>query len=180
MRKVRHQTPSPEEFKLLQRKFAENPGGESCALLGYACLSQGQVQEAIAIGAKGLAENPGNSEARLMVATGFYKLHEWKKSQVELTKIIKTDKTSVDAFTMLGEVLLRQGDRQRALPVLKHALGLDKHDPKIKVLLECAKTGSKLPPVNPLPPVIEPSKKLGRVGLKKRRAETGDLSLIHI
>ena len=110
-----------------------------------------------------------------MVATGFYKLHEWKKSQVELTKIIKTDKTSVDAFTMLGEVLLRQGDRQRALPVLKHALGLDKYDPKIKVLLECAKDGRNLPPLDPLPPVLEPSKKLGRVGLKKRRAETGDI-----
>ena len=108
--------PSAAELKALTEAYRRDPGSPAFVSLGEALLALGRPRDAIDIGARGLRSNPQNLHGRMMVATAFVLLHQWKEAQAELLKVVKTDRNNGRAFCLLGEVLLRRGDFERAVP----------------------------------------------------------------
>ena len=147
--------PTAEELAELNEAFRRDPARAS-AYLGEALLALGRPREAVEVGARGLKVDPSNLPARLMVARAFSQLHQWKEAQAELLKIVKADKNHAPGFRLLGEVLLRRADHERALPVLQHAQNLDPADPSILTLLRRARNGQPLDPPPPIPTPMTP------------------------
>jgi tetratricopeptide (TPR) repeat protein len=77
--------------------------------------------------------------------------HQWKEAQVELLKVVKVDRNNKAGFCLLGEVLLRRGDYERALPVLQHAQNLEPSNPAVLSMLRKARAGQPLDPPPPIP-----------------------------
>ena len=147
--------PTAEELAELNEAFRRDPA-RAAAYLGEALLALGRPREAVEVGARGLKVDPSNLPARLMVARAFAQLHQWKEAQAELLKIVKADKNHAPGFRLLGEVLLRRSDHERALPVLQHAQNLDPADPSILTLLRRARSGQPLDPPPPIPTPMAP------------------------
>jgi tetratricopeptide (TPR) repeat protein len=147
--------PSAEELAELNDAFRRDPA-RSAFYLGEALLALGRPREAIEVGARGLKVDASNLATRLMVARAFAQLHQWKEAQAELLKIVKSDKNHPAGFRLLGEVLLRRADYERALPVLQHAQNLDPADPSILSLLRRARAGQPLDPPPPIPQPMQP------------------------
>ncbi|HEU5056368.1 MAG TPA: tetratricopeptide repeat protein [Kofleriaceae bacterium] len=147
--------PTAEELAELNEAFRRDPA-RAAAYLGEALLALGRPREAVEVGARGLKVDPSNLPARLMVARAFAQLHQWKEAQAELLKIVKADKNHAPGFRLLGEVLLRRADHERALPVLQHAQNLDPADPSILTLLRRARSGQPLDPPPPIPTPMSP------------------------
>lgn len=147
--------PSAEELAELNEAFRRDPA-RAAVYLGEALLALGRPREAVEVGAHGLKADPANLTARLMVARAFAQLHQWKEAQAELLKIVKADRNHAPGFRLLGEVLLRRADHERALPVLQHAQNLDPADPSILTLLRRARSGQPLDPPSPIPTPMNP------------------------
>jgi tetratricopeptide (TPR) repeat protein len=147
--------PTAEELDELSEAFRRDPG-RAFVGLGDALLALGRPRDAVEIGARGLQVDPGNLAGRLMVARAFAALHQWKEAQAELLKVVKTDRNHGSAFRVLGEVLMRRGDYERALPVLQHAQNLSPADPSILSLLRRARAGQVLDPPPPIPTPLHP------------------------
>jgi tetratricopeptide (TPR) repeat protein len=142
--------PTAEELDELSEAFRRDPG-RAFVGLGDAMIALGRPRDAVEIGARGLRENPANLDGRLMVARAFAALHQWKEAQAELLKVVKSDRNHGPAFRMLGEVLMRRADYERALPVLQHAQNLNPADASILGLLRRARAGQTLDPPPPIP-----------------------------
>jgi tetratricopeptide (TPR) repeat protein len=148
--------PSAGELDQLIESFRRDPGRGFVAL-GNAYLALGRPRDAIEIGALGLKSEPGNLDGRVMVAYAFAQLHQWKEAQAELLKVVKTDRSNAFGFRLLGEVLMRRADYERALPVLQHAQNLAPADPVVLALLKRARTGQPLDPPPPPPVAVAPA-----------------------
>src|SRR5688572_22449137 len=111
--------PTAEELDDLSEAYRRDPGRFFVGL-GGELLALGRLRDAVEIGARGLQDDPGNLDGRLMVARAFASLHQWKEAKAELLKVVKADRNHGAAFRMLGEVLMRRADFERALPVLQH------------------------------------------------------------
>jgi tetratricopeptide (TPR) repeat protein len=148
--------PNAAELESLTEAFRRDPGSPAFVSLGEALIALGRPRDAVEIGARGLRVNPQNLYGRLMVARAFATLHQWKEAQAELLKVVKTDRNSAAGFRLLGEVLLRRGDFERAVPVLQHAQNLAPADPSILELLRRARGGQPLDPPPPIPTPMAP------------------------
>jgi len=124
--------------------------------LGEAYLSLGRPRDAIQVGNLGLEASPDSLEGRVMLARAHALLHQWKEAQGELLRVVKVDRSSRQGFALLGEVLLRRNDYERAVPVLQHAQNLDPTSPAILSMLRRARAGQPLDPPNPVPMPIPP------------------------
>nr|HEX4312808.1 hypothetical protein [Kofleriaceae bacterium] len=91
-----------------------------------------------------------------MVARAHATLHQWKEAQGELLRVVKVDRSNRRGFALLGEVLLRRNDFERAVPVLQHAQNLDPTSPAILALLKRARSGQPLDPPPPVPVAVPP------------------------
>jgi tetratricopeptide (TPR) repeat protein len=69
---------------------------------------------------------------------------------------VKVDRSSRQGFALLGEVLLRRQDFERAVPVLQHAQNLDPTSPQILAMLKRARSGQPLEPPPPVPNPVPP------------------------
>jgi len=147
---------SRDDLERLSAAVSRNPGDAAFIELGEAYLSLGRPRDAVEVGARGLRANPSSMDGRVMVGRAFCSLHKWKEAQAELLKVVKTDKRHQQAFRLLGEVLMRRGDYERALPVLQHAQNLSPADPDVLGLLKRARAGQALDPPPPVPQPREP------------------------
>jgi len=156
--------PSAEELDRLIEQVRRDPGSRAFVSLGDAYLALGRPRDAIEVGAAGLrAPRPdAEHDGRVMVARALASLHQWKESQAELLKVVKVDRHNRAGFALLGEVLLRRGDYERALPVLQHAQNLDPSNPAVLAMLRKARAGQALDPPPPIPTPIEPAREGGR------------------
>ncbi len=148
--------PTASELAQLTDALRRDPGSDVFVMLGNAYLALGRAQEAVEVGARGLKRAPSNIDGRMMVSRAFMALHQWKQAQAELLKVVKADRTNHEGFTMLGEVLMRRADFERALPVLQHAQNLDPANPAVLALLKSARAGRPLAPPPPVPTPSEP------------------------
>jgi tetratricopeptide (TPR) repeat protein len=147
--------PTAGELSALSDAFQRNPAS-GFVDLGEAFLALGRPQEAIEVGAQGLRSAPDSAAGRIMVARAFASLHQWKEAQAELLKVVKAHRNHIEGFRMLGEVLMRRQDYERAIPVLMHAQNLAPHDPGVVQLLRQAREGIALDPPPPIPRPIAP------------------------
>ncbi len=91
-----------------------------------------------------------------MLARAYAALHQWKEAQGELLRVVKVDRSSRQGFALLGEVLLRRSDFERAVPVLQHAQNLDPTSPQILSMLKRARAGQALDAPPPIPQPVPP------------------------
>jgi tetratricopeptide (TPR) repeat protein len=145
--------PSADELDRLVEQVRRDPGSRAFVALGEAYLALGRPRDAVEIGVAGLRSPRADAEmdGRVMVARALAALHQWKEAQAELLKVVKVDRNHRGGFTLLGEVLLRRGDYERALPVLQHAQNLEPSNPAVLAMLRKARAGQPLDPPPPIP-----------------------------
>jgi predicted Zn-dependent protease len=148
--------PSALEIEELIERVRRDPGSPAFVALANAYLALGRPRDAVAVGNVGLAAAPENWDGRFAVARAYADLHQWKESQGELLKIVKVERGNRAAFALLGEVLMRREDYERAVPVLQHAQNLDPTSPHVLSLLKRARANAPLDPPPPIPTAIPP------------------------
>ncbi|HEY4241523.1 MAG TPA: tetratricopeptide repeat protein [Kofleriaceae bacterium] len=148
--------PTAQEIEELIDLVRSEPASPAFIDLGEAYLALGRPRDAIEIASRGLDAAPDSLEGRVMLARAFAALHQWKESQGELLRVVKVDRSSRAGFALLGEVLMRRNDVERALPVLQHAQALDPANPAILAMLRRARAGQPLDPPAPLPQPMAP------------------------
>lgn len=124
--------------------------------LGESYLALGRPKDVIEVCNVGLGRAPDHIEGRVLLARAHHAMHQWKEAQGELLRVVKVDRTNKVGFALLGEVLLRRGDTERAVPVLQHAQNLDPTSSHVLALLKRARTGEPLDPPAPLPVPVLP------------------------
>lgn len=148
--------PSAQEIEELIDLVRRDPGSPAFIDLGEAYLALGRPRDAIGVGNVGLQHVPDNLEGRVMLARAHAALHQWKEAQGELLRVVKVDRSNRVGFALLGEVLLRRNDFERAVPVLQHAQNLDPTSPAILSMLRRARAGQPLDPPPPPPQPVPP------------------------
>jgi tetratricopeptide (TPR) repeat protein len=154
--------PSAEEIEELIDLVRRDPSSPAFVDLGDAYLALGRARDAAEVGTAGLAASPDSLEGRVMLARALVALHQWKEAQAELLRVVKTDRGNRLGFVLLGEVLMRRSDYERALPVLQHAQNLDPANPEVLVMLKRARQGQPLDPPAPIPTPMSPAPRAAR------------------
>lgn len=148
--------PTAQEIEELIDLVRRDPGSPAFIDLGEAYLALGRPRDAVQVCNVGLEASPDSLEGRVMLARAFAALHQWKEAQGELLRVVKVDRSNRQGFALLGEVLLRRSDFERAVPVLQHAQNLDPTSPHILSMLRRARAGQALDPPPPIPTPIPP------------------------
>src|SRR4029078_12983603 len=148
--------PTAQEIEELIDLVRRDPASPAFIDLGEAYLALGRPRDARQVGTVGLGAAPDNLEGRIMLASAYAAMHQWKEAQGELLRVVKVDRSSRQGFALLGEVLLRRQDFERAVPVLQHAQNLDPTSPQILAMLKRARAGQPLDPPPPLPIPVPP------------------------
>ncbi|HEY6033160.1 MAG TPA: tetratricopeptide repeat protein, partial [Kofleriaceae bacterium] len=148
--------PTAQEIEELIDLVRRDPSSPAFIDLGEAYLALGRPKDAISVGNVGIQAAPDSLEGRVMLARAYAALHQWKEAQGELLRVVKVDRSSRQGFALLGEVLLRRSDFERAVPVLQHAQNLDPTSPTILSMLKRARTGQVLDPPPPIPQPVPP------------------------
>ncbi|MBA3395815.1 MAG: tetratricopeptide repeat protein [Deltaproteobacteria bacterium] len=148
--------PTAQEIEELIDLVRRDPGSPAFIDLGEAYLSLGRPRDSAQVCNVGLAASPDSLEGRVMLARAYAALHQWKEAQGELLRVVKVDRSNRQGFALLGEVLLRRADHERAVPVLQHAQNLDPTSPQILTMLRRARAGQPLDPPPPIPMPVPP------------------------
>lgn len=148
--------PSAQEIEELIDLVRRDPSSPAFIDLAEAYLNLGRPKDSITVCSQGLDVSPDNLEGRVMLARAFAALHQWKESQGELLRVVKIDRSNRMGFALLGEVLLRRNDYERAVPVLQHAQNLDPTSPQILSMLKRARASQPLDPPQPIPQPVPP------------------------
>jgi len=148
--------PTAQEIEELIDLVRRDPGSPAFIDLAEAYLSLGRPKDAIKVGNVGLEATPDSLEGRVVLARAFAALHQWKEAQGELLRVVKVDRSNRVGFALLGEVLLRRNDYERAVPVLQHAQNLDPTSPSILSMLKRARMNQPLDPPPPMPQPMPP------------------------
>jgi tetratricopeptide (TPR) repeat protein len=148
--------PTAQEIEELIDLVRRDPSSPAFIDLGEAYLALGRPKDAISIGNIGIQAAPDSLEGRVMLARAYASLHQWKEAQAELLRVVKVDRSSRQGFALLGEVLLRRSDFERAVPVLQHAQNLDPTSPQILSMLKRARSGQALDAPAPIPTPVPP------------------------
>lgn len=148
--------PTAQEIEELIDLVRRDPASPAFIDLGEAYLALGRPRDAVQVGSLGLEAAPDNLEGRVMLARAYAAMHQWKDAQGELLRVVKVDRGSRQGFALLGEVLLRRQDFERAVPVLQHAQNLDPTSPAILAMLKRARAGQPLDPPPPIPTPVPP------------------------
>ncbi len=149
--------PSAQELQELIELTQRDPGSPAFVDLCEAYIALGRLQEAVDVGLRGLQANPYSVDGRMMMSRALAQMHQWKQAQVELLKVVKSDRNHAAGFTLLGEVLMRRSDYDRALPVLQHAQNLDPGNPQVLELSRRARNRIPLDPPAPVPTPRSPA-----------------------
>ena len=148
--------PTAQEIEELIDLVRRDPSSPAFIDLGEAYLALGRPKDAISVGNVGIEAAPDSLEGRVMLARAHHALHQWKEAQGELLRVVKVDRSSRQGFALLGEVLLRRQDFERAVPVLQHAQNLDPTSPQILSMLKRARSGQALDAPAPIPQPVPP------------------------
>lgn len=148
--------PTAQDIEELIDLVRRDPSSPAFLDLCEAYLALGRPKDAISVGNVGLKAAPDRLEGRLLVARAYAQLHQWKEAQGELLALVKMDRANRHGFALLGEVLLRREDFQRAVPVLQHAQNLDPTSPHVLAMLKRARSGYALDPPPPVPRPMPP------------------------
>ena len=150
--------PTARELDDLIERVRRDPNSSAFVDLMDAYLLLGRPSEAIAVGATGLIAAPDHVPARIAIARAQLALHQWKDAQGELLRVVKVDRESRIGFALLGEVLVRRSDFERAVPVLQHAQTLDPTNQHVAMLLKAARANQQLAAQPPIPTPLEPAR----------------------
>jgi len=148
--------PTAQEIEELIDLVRRDPASPAFIDLAEAYLALGRPKDAISVGKVGLDAAPDNLEGRIVLARAYCAMHLWKEAQGELLRVVKVDRSNRLGFALLGEVLLRRNDYERAVPVLQHAQNLDPTSPQVLSLLKRARMSTPLDAPPPIPTPMPP------------------------
>lgn len=160
--------PSAQEIEELIDLVKRDPTSPASFDLGEAYLALGRPRDAAQMATLGLEYSPDHLEGRVLLARAYAQMHQWKEAQGELLRVVKVDRSSRQGFALLGEVLLRRLDFERAVPVLQHAQNLDPTSPHILSMLRRARAGQPLDPAPPPPTPLPPRGETDNAGVIQR------------
>jgi len=141
--------PTADELRRLEEAFRRDPRGAFVSL-GNAYLALSRPRDAIEVAAQ-VIDQADSVDGRMVLGRAFYQLHQWKEAQAQLLRVVKADRNHGEGFCLLGEVLMRRGDFERALPVLQHAHNLDPANPAVLVMVKRARGQQALDEPRPIP-----------------------------
>ncbi|MEZ4359883.1 MAG: hypothetical protein R3B48_06855 [Kofleriaceae bacterium] len=147
--------PTAQQIEELIDAVRRDPAS-SFVQLAEAYLALGRPKDVVEVCNVGLSRAGEHIEGRVLLARAHCMLHQWKEAQGELLAVVKADRANRAGFALLGEVLLRRGDVERAVPVLQHAQTLDPSSSHVLGLLRRARTGEPLDPPPPVPAPMLP------------------------
>ncbi len=148
--------PTAQEIEELIDLVRRDPSSPAFIDLAEAYLALGRPKDAIKVCTVGLDAAPDSLEGRVVLARAHASIHQWKEAQGELLRVVKIDRSNRTGFALLGEVLLRRNDYERAVPVLQHAQNLDPTSPQILSMLKRARNGQPLDPPAAMPQPVPP------------------------
>ncbi len=148
--------PTAQEIEELIDLVRRDPSSPAFVQLGEAYLALGRPRDAMQVGNLGLEAAPDNMGGRVMLARAYAAMHQWKEAQGELLRVVKVDRGNRVGFALLGEVLMRRSDFDRAVPVLQHAQNLDPTSPQILAMLRRARNSQPLDAPAPIPQPVPP------------------------
>lgn len=151
--------PTAEDIEALVEQVRHDPRSPAFVALGEAYLALGRPRDTIEIAQQGLHGAPDDHPGRLVLARAFAALHQWKEAQGELVRVVRVDRGNRGGFALLGEVLMRRGDHERAMPVLQHAQNLDPSSAQVLALLRAARSNQPLEPPAPIPTPVQPARR---------------------
>lgn len=146
--------PTAQQMEELIDAVRRDPAGNFLAL-GEAYMALGRPKDVLEVCNVGLQASD-SIDGRVLLARAHFALHQWKEAQAELLRVVKVDRSNRLGFALLGEVLLRREDLERAVPVLQHAQNLDPSSMQVLSLLKRARSGEPLDPPAPLPVAVLP------------------------
>ncbi len=154
--------PTAQEIEELIDLVRRDPASPAFVPLAEAYLALGRPRDAAGLGTLGLEHDPENLPGRVVLARAYAAMHQWREAQAELLRVVKVDRSNRVGFALLGEVLLRRNDFERAVPVLQHAQNLDPTSPQILTMLRRARAGQ---PLDAPPPIPQPLPPRGETGV---------------
>jgi tetratricopeptide (TPR) repeat protein len=141
--------PSVAELAYLEQAVRANPKGHEFVTLGAAYLRLGRPADAIRALARGLTHSPGTVAARILIGRAYLISRDLDGAQSHLVKAVKSDPSSFEGFTLLGQTLLERGDRARAVQMLERALALAPRNAEVAALLARARPRPEQPANEP-------------------------------
>jgi tetratricopeptide (TPR) repeat protein len=155
--------PTAKQIAELIELVRRDPSSPIALELAEAYLLLGRPYDAISALEAHLQVAHNQVDGRVLIARAYADLHQWREAQGELLRVVKVDRGSRRAFALLGEVLLRRDDFERAIPVLQHAQQLDPTSPQVLAMLRRARNGQRLDPPPQVPQPLPPRGESGNM-----------------
>jgi len=133
----------------LEIEFAKNPSLDNCIPLCEAYISAKRFMEAMVVCKKGIKTAPADPRGRVMLARVYADQGKLPKAEQELTGMLTEFPNNPLAFEMLGQVLIKQGRQQEAVPLLQQAVGSDPTRALARGLLQQLGMGAPAPVMAP-------------------------------
>jgi tetratricopeptide (TPR) repeat protein len=113
------------DIHALELEFAKNPTLETCIPLCEAYLGNKRFMEAMVVCKKGIKQAPDDPRGRILLARVYLDQGKLPKAEQELNDALGAFPGNASASETMGELLVRQGRNQEAVPFLQQAITAD-------------------------------------------------------
>lgn len=142
-----------QEIRLLRSTVQANPGSEAFITLAQHLCDVGRPEEAEQVCRRCLQGAPPEHRGRLALARALADRGRVKEAQDTLAELAKYRSDDAEVWVQLSALVVRRGEKARALALLEYAESLGASGPSYVAVLNLAK-GSILPRNNTHPPAI--------------------------
>lgn len=153
------------EIERLTELYEKDPTARVFAPLADAYRKSRLYDEAIDILKKGLEIHPDYVSAHLVLARCYYEKDMLQLAKDSLERVLELDQQNVVTLRLLGDILFRLGDEEKALARYKEVIEMDPTNLEVQALMEkivpSASKETKSVPIepHPVPPEQPPEEK---------------------
>ncbi len=126
-----------------EEKLRTNPASFIFSRLADCYRKRGDIQQAIEVCTRGLADHPDSITGRIILGRCFLEQEKYKEASLEFVKVIEQDRRNQVALKMLADIYSHQGMKEKAGDLYGFLLTIDPENQSI-VNLAAAGNGSGL------------------------------------
>jgi len=145
-----------QEIRLLRSTVQANPGSEAFITLAQHLCDVGRPEEAEQVCRRSLQGAAADHRGRLSLARALADRGRVKEAQDILAELAKYRSDDAEVWVQLSALVVRRGEKARALALLEYAESLGASGPSYLTVLNLAK-GTSSPRNNTRPPAIPKS-----------------------
>lgn len=142
-----------QELRLLRANYAAAPGSDAFVALAQHLCDVGRPEEAEQVCRKALVNAGPDHRGRLVLARALADRGRVKEAQDVLAELAKHRTDDAEVWVQLSALVVRRGEKARALALLEYAESLGACGPAFAAALSQARGGSG-PRNNTMPPAI--------------------------